>query len=190
MRLRGRQEVDQLEFRVPLQPLRGRDGDVLHEVHLPDSSAATRALASRMMRMVMVSKYAVLLPAETVPAGGGRARYVAVEALELHVGIRDPLDELVGAGRDVGRLVDLLRRLLRRDDGGRRGGGREPIDEGSVDLLHPDTTGDTVASTEATWAIVCFSGLTRPKRSREALTSAEVISFPLWNFTPRRSSKR
>ena len=42
----------------------------------PDSSAATRALASRMMRMVMVSKYAVFCPPRpSRPAGAGLGTY-------------------------------------------------------------------------------------------------------------------
>src|SRR6185503_10912394 len=73
-RLRGRQEIDQLELRVPLQPLRGRDGDVLHEVHLarlerrhprarlPDDADGDGVEVRR------------LLPAQAVPAGGGRTR--------------------------------------------------------------------------------------------------------------------
>ena len=40
-----------------------------------------------------------------------------------------------------------------------------------------------------TGARITFCKATRWYRSNEALTSAEVISWPLWNLMPRRSVK-
>jgi hypothetical protein len=45
-----------------------------------------------------------------------------------------------------------------------------------------------LASTPSTFFQNCLPGVaSRPHRLSEATTSADVISLPLWNFTPRRS---
>ena len=46
----------------------------------------------------------------------------------------------------------------------------------------------SLASTPSTFCHNCLPGVASlPQRVSEATTSADVISLPLWNFTPRRS---
>jgi hypothetical protein len=100
------------------------------------------------------------------------------------------LDEAVGAGADelldlpVARGVDDFLGIDRRT----RVGAPEPEEqrpEGSLRWMI--TVNGSFASSASTLLQTAFPGVDIvPQRASEATTSAEVISLPLWNFTPLR----
>ena len=127
------------EALVPLEPLGRLGGDVLDRVELAllEPGDARPALGDDLERDRI--EVGDLAAAEAGPVGERLVDLVLLEALEPDVGVRDPLDELVGARADVGvALAARLRRLLRRHDDDRHPERRQLFEERRHRLLQLD----------------------------------------------------